>query len=179
MVAIEDSPHVSLLVAFANTVDVDEGTERLDSPEGLLGWLTEQGLAPAGTRVTRDELAAALRLRDALRNRLRAQHDGTGDGAELAAAAAPYPLRLAMRDGVPVAAPTGHGVPGALAAVVAAIVAAQAEGALPRLKICAEDTCQWAFVDASKNRSRQWCSMSTCGNRAKTRTYRSRRRTPG
>lgn len=179
MAALPDSPHVSLLVAFANTVDVDEGTERFDSPDGLRGWLAEQGLAPAGARVTRDDLAAALRLRGALRNRLREHHDGTGDGAELAAAAEPYALRLAMRDGVPVAAPTGHGVPGALAAVVAAIVAAQAEGGLPRVKICAEDSCQWAFVDVSKNRSRQWCSMSTCGNRAKTRTYRTRRRTPG
>jgi predicted RNA-binding Zn ribbon-like protein len=83
---------------------------------------------------------------------------------------------MAVRDGAPVVVPAAGGVPGALGSVVAAVLAAQGDGTLPRVKICAEDTCQWAFVDASKNRSRQWCSMSVCGNRAKTRTYRARRR---
>jgi predicted RNA-binding Zn ribbon-like protein len=32
-----------------------------------------------------------------------------------------------------------------------------------------------AFYDRSKNSSRTWCSMSSCGNRAKTRAYRGRR----
>jgi len=36
--------------------------------------------------------------------------------------------------------------------------------------------CQWAFYDRSKNRSGRWCSMRTCGNRTKTRAYRTRRR---
>jgi len=45
-----------------------------------------------------------------------------------------------------------------------------------RLKACRLDDCQWAFYDQSKNRSRTWCSMKVCGNRAKARAYRERQR---
>ncbi|MDI7861069.1 CGNR zinc finger domain-containing protein [Rhizobiaceae bacterium n13] len=40
-----------------------------------------------------------------------------------------------------------------------------------RLKICGN--CGWLFLDRSKNRSRFWCDMAVCGNRAKaSRHYR-------
>lgn len=48
-------------------------------------------------------------------------------------------------------------------------------GPLDRLKECPSDDCGWLFVDLSKNRSRQWCSMATCGNAAKVRRFRSKR----
>ncbi|HEY0304161.1 MAG TPA: ABATE domain-containing protein [Longimicrobiales bacterium] len=38
-----------------------------------------------------------------------------------------------------------------------------------RVKECATDNCNWLFLDASKNRSRRWCEMKECGNRAKAR----------
>jgi predicted RNA-binding Zn ribbon-like protein len=49
------------------------------------------------------------------------------------------------------------------------------QGIWPRLKICLSDTCQWAFYDASKNRSGNWCSMEVCGNRMKVRSHRRRK----
>ncbi|MBB3608970.1 CGNR zinc finger domain-containing protein [Rhizobium sp. BK602] len=43
-----------------------------------------------------------------------------------------------------------------------------------RMKICRN--CGWLFIDRSKNRSRAWCDMAVCGNRAKaSRHYRRRR----
>jgi predicted RNA-binding Zn ribbon-like protein len=48
------------------------------------------------------------------------------------------------------------------------------DGTWPKLKACRSDTCRWAFVDHARNRSRQWCSMSLCGNRAKARAFRAR-----
>lgn len=42
---------------------------------------------------------------------------------------------------------------------------------LDRLKICCDDHCGWIFLDMSKNRSRRWCSMKECGNRAKARQH--------
>jgi len=40
-----------------------------------------------------------------------------------------------------------------------------------RMKICRN--CGWLFIDRSKNRSRSWCDMAVCGNRAKaSRHYR-------
>ena len=40
-----------------------------------------------------------------------------------------------------------------------------------RLHACASDTCRWLFLDTSKNRTRRWCDMKICGNRAKARRY--------
>lgn len=31
--------------------------------------------------------------------------------------------------------------------------------------------CGWFFLDLSKNRSRRWCSMATCGSSAKSKRY--------
>lgn len=46
---------------------------------------------------------------------------------------------------------------------------------LSRLRICAAADCDWLFFDESRNRSRKWCDMNTCGNRAKIARYRERR----
>ena len=35
--------------------------------------------------------------------------------------------------------------------------------------------CQWLFLDLSKNNSRRWCDMATCGNRTKAKRHRARR----
>ena len=43
---------------------------------------------------------------------------------------------------------------------------------LSRLRMCAADDCAWLFLDETRNRSRKWCDMSTCGNRAKVARYR-------
>jgi predicted RNA-binding Zn ribbon-like protein len=42
-------------------------------------------------------------------------------------------------------------------------------GALDRLKQC--DGCGWLFLDGSRNRTRRWCDMRVCGNRAKARRH--------
>ena len=47
---------------------------------------------------------------------------------------------------------------------------------VPRVKECASDNCNWLFLDVSKNRSRRWCDMKDCGNRAKARRHRARTR---
>ena len=43
-----------------------------------------------------------------------------------------------------------------------------------RVKECAADNCSWLFLDMSRNRSRRWCDMAVCGNRAKARRFRAR-----
>jgi len=47
---------------------------------------------------------------------------------------------------------------------------------LPLVRECAGYDCGWLFMDTTKNRSRRWCDMSTCGNRAKGRRHYERRR---
>jgi predicted RNA-binding Zn ribbon-like protein len=50
-----------------------------------------------------------------------------------------------------------------------------ARGPLTRLKRCPGPGCGWLFLDRSKNGSRRWCDMATCGNRTKGRRHRARR----
>ena len=49
-------------------------------------------------------------------------------------------------------------------------------GELDRVKSCGGETCDWLFLDVSKNRSRRWCDMRYCGNQAKARRHYHRSR---
>ena len=43
---------------------------------------------------------------------------------------------------------------------------------LQKLRQCSGDECGWMFLDTSRNRTRRWCDMKDCGNRAKVRRFR-------
>jgi predicted RNA-binding Zn ribbon-like protein len=43
-----------------------------------------------------------------------------------------------------------------------------------RIRRCSSDTCDRWFIDTSKGGRRKWCSMATCGNRAKAESHRKR-----
>ncbi|MEN8161582.1 MAG: ABATE domain-containing protein [Myxococcota bacterium] len=45
-----------------------------------------------------------------------------------------------------------------------------------RVKACAGRECGFLYADTSRNRSRRWCDMADCGNRAKVRRFRARSR---
>ena len=167
--------------ALVNTVDLEAGDDQLDSPEALRRFLTGHGLLAASEPVGQADLALAVELREALRAMLRVNHGEPMDPAALEVvnrAAAGLPLQVAFdEEGRPALGPGSAGGRGALAALMAGVAEASAQGTWERLKACSAESCQWAFYDRSKNRSGRWCSMQTCGNRTKTRTYRSRRRT--
>jgi predicted RNA-binding Zn ribbon-like protein len=40
-----------------------------------------------------------------------------------------------------------------------------------RIRECGDAACGWLFLDASRNRSRRWCTMEGCGNRNKARNF--------
>ena len=44
------------------------------------------------------------------------------------------------------------------------------------VKECGSNTCDWLFIDRSRNRSRRWCDMRDCGNREKARRFYARKR---
>ena len=46
---------------------------------------------------------------------------------------------------------------------------------LARVKQCTDSNCGWLFLDTSKNRSRRWCDMTDCGNRAKANRFYKRK----
>jgi predicted RNA-binding Zn ribbon-like protein len=39
------------------------------------------------------------------------------------------------------------------------------------IRRCANAECLWLFIDQSKNSTRRWCDMNSCGNRAKARRH--------
>ena len=40
-----------------------------------------------------------------------------------------------------------------------------------QVKKCSDPACGWLFLDISRNRSRRWCDMADCGNRAKASRF--------
>jgi predicted RNA-binding Zn ribbon-like protein len=47
------------------------------------------------------------------------------------------------------------------------------------VRACAASSCEWLFLDESKNHRRRWCDMTKCGNRAKVRSFYSRQKSSG
>lgn len=45
---------------------------------------------------------------------------------------------------------------------------------LGSVRLCDAPDCDWLFLDNSRNRSRRWCDMKSCGNRQKARRHYSR-----
>jgi predicted RNA-binding Zn ribbon-like protein len=109
-------------------------------------------------------------LREALRTLLAAHNGVAGDTGRastlLDAAARRAGLRVTLADGTLRFT--------ARRRILAAVAESMADGSWPRIKACRADDCRWAYVDTSRNRSRQWCEMAVCGNRAKARRFRSR-----
>ena len=50
---------------------------------------------------------------------------------------------------------------------------------LPYVRTCFSKSCEWFFLDTSKNHQRRWCDMTRCGNRAKVRNFYARQRKNG
>jgi predicted RNA-binding Zn ribbon-like protein len=192
----------ALCLDFANTWG-DRGrpaSERLHGYADLLRFARQAGLlnerqAAALERRARRQVeeaerafAAAVELREALYRLCSAR----AAGAELpdadlerlnaALAEAAQGLQIERRAG---GYTWGWSDPAAsLAAPLRPVVRSAAElltsDALDRIRECDGARCTWLFLDRSRNRSRRWCSMESCGNRAKVhRHYRRRRAQEG
>jgi predicted RNA-binding Zn ribbon-like protein len=44
-------------------------------------------------------------------------------------------------------------------------------GEVSLVRECGSESCSWLFLDRSRNKSRRWCDMKTCGNRAKAKRH--------
>ena len=169
---------LELIRAFVNSLDPEDCSDQLTSPQALAGWLVGHGLLAKGARATRGDLEQALELREALRTLLLFNNDGgpaPKAGAVLNAVAKAAGMELHFTPEGSSLEPTAAGVPGALGKLLAVIAESMSAGTWERLKACREGTCLWAFYDHSKNHSRTWCSMAVCGNRTKVKAYRKRK----
>jgi predicted RNA-binding Zn ribbon-like protein len=143
---------------FVNTVDLHNEVEWL--PE----WLSAHGLEVEDARATE--------LRESLRALVLANN-----GVPLPERARVIFNRFARRVGLEVDEVAELGLASGedvLDEIVAIVLKAMLDGSWGRLKACRN--CRWSFYDYSPNRSARWCSMQLCGNRTKTRAYRTRKR---
>jgi predicted RNA-binding Zn ribbon-like protein len=170
-----------LLRDFVNTREPQLDAESLDTAHHLRDWFAARHLLPPGARLGVDDLPRALALREGLRNVL-LEHAGlSSDPAALEA----YTVTLA---GLPVRLDYGNGshrlVPAldgpaayAFTQLLDAVRQCERDHTWHRLKVCARDSCRWAFYDASRNQTRRWCSMAGCGNHIKMKRAYANRRT--
>jgi predicted RNA-binding Zn ribbon-like protein len=71
---------------------------------------------------------------------------------------------------------TGEALDGLLWFIIKAAVELLTSNNLSSVHVCAADDCNWLFLDTSKNHSRRWCDMKSCGNRAKVRRFHGRKK---
>ena len=172
-----------LVQQFVNSAEPDEDLDEMTTPAELRAWLSGRDMADERSEISEADLQRALDVREGLRAVLFTHNGGERDAeavARLERAAGSAALRASFpAEGDPGLVPARDGVNGALAALLAIVAAASADGGWRRLKACADPTCRWAFYDHSRNRSGRWCSMATCGNQHKARNFRERSKAAG
>jgi CGNR zinc finger/Putative stress-induced transcription regulator len=178
-----------------NTRSAEFGTDEIATPALLANWLRDRYLLRAGVPVTTDEHHRTVRMREGLRALAAMNNTGPDEAdhgrgsspprrdpsgsalADLAGLARRLPLVLDIDGRTPRLMPLSRGTADTvLASMLAAVAESVASGTWNRLKVCKDPGCRWAYYDQSRNRSRAWCSMAACGNRAKARAFRSRAR---
>jgi predicted RNA-binding Zn ribbon-like protein len=168
---------LALVQALVNTRDIEASRDSIATPGDLATWLRSAGLAVASPAPTSTDVARVQDLREAFRAALEANAhlaDGVAATKRLARAADGIELRIGASGDGPILLPAGSRVDAVLGRLLIGAVQAVADGSWQRLKVCRNVTCRWVFWDGSRNRSRAWCDMAVCGNRAKGRTFRRR-----
>ncbi len=165
---------LELVRRFVNTVELPSGPDELDSLEKARAWCLSHGLAPA-----RDQghLTQLRDFRETLRDLLFA-NNGEGDGP--AAWEQMQPFLASTRLSLAVNPARGLELrpqdKGPIASLLAVVYESELLGTWTRLRACRKASCRFAYYDHTKNASRAWCSMATCGNQAKAQRRRQRER---
>lgn len=188
MQSLSELPFVAGDVAldFVNTAELRGDPlagDVLRTPTDLVEWGRRYGLlASDAPPADEAELRAALRTRELLYRlfdaHVRGDRPADADLAALAAAVAE-----AHASGRLVAGEDGRlrwewdRVRPATIRNTAAVAATELlrGDRSDRLKQCPGEHCGWLFLDATKRGNRRWCSMSECGQQAKSARRRQRR----
>ena len=163
-----------LILSFLHTGDVEPDA---DGAGKTADWLRARDLLGESETATVDELRRLARLRAALTSLVAEAAGAPADPRTrpfINDAGRTVGLHVDVRDdGTVGLAAGGSGVDRATGELLAAFYRLDVRGELGRLKAC--KACGWAFHDRSKNRSRVWCEMATCGSQEKSRAYRRRK----
>jgi predicted RNA-binding Zn ribbon-like protein len=171
---------LELVRAFLSLHDHEQGEPDGLPPslESLRWWLTSKALVEEEEHIKDQDLAWALRVRDALTTKVR---ENMGEPPDTTASE--FLNRAAEQTGLRVCFGCSEdspihveatGVRGAIGRILGSAFLAELDGRWERFRVCHDPGCASVFYDHSKNKSGKWCSMSSCGNRAKVRAFRER-----
>lgn len=191
-------PVPQLSLGFANTLDdrLIGPVERLNSYGDLVAWghessiLTEQEAEWLAQEAVRrpveaaSTLARALALREAIYRifsavaggRVPEAADITTLNIALAGALAVLQIVATEHGFAWVWSHGGKELDQMLWAVALSAVNLLTSDELWAVRECAATDCGWLFLDTTRNRSRRWCDMTSCGNRAKARRHYERQK---
>jgi predicted RNA-binding Zn ribbon-like protein len=171
---------LELVRAFLSLHDHEQGNPDGLPPslESVRWWISSRSLVEADDSIKDQDLAWALRVRDALVSKVR---ENMGEPRNETAteflnhAADETGLRVCFGcgDDSPIHV-EATGVRGAIGRILGTAFLAELDGRWERFRLCHDPGCASVFFDRSKNKSGKWCSMSSCGNRAKVRAFRER-----
>jgi len=173
----------NLALDFANTmhsVGADDPQDDLVTFSDLLVWVREAGLIKEQWRCSGTDFA---RFKD-LRSAIYQMFAGTRDGRPKPEALAKFNAHLQEAMGrtqiersagayrmVSVSSTPADRLRFEITRAAAEVLLSRR---LDRVRQCAGDTCTWLFLDTSRNGTRRWCEMQSCGNRTKIRRFRKR-----
>ena len=172
------------------------GTEWITGFPDLIDWLEVaeaitrdqaarlRRAAAASPRAAAQVWGRAMKFREALFRVLNAKAEGSAIAREdLAtieaehARAAPFARLSRTGEGYRWSLdPSAAALDAAMQPLVESAVSLLTSAKLERLRRCGNSTCYWLFIDETKNHSRRWCEMASCGNIVKVRRHRERAR---
>lgn len=145
--------------------------ERLNTPKDLARWLIESGFSDFSPEFCEGDLVIAKSVREAIQRAGEAMALGQSfDAKDIeeinAIALVPPPIPQLAND--------GHGIiwkatelRSVLSMIARDFIDLTTGPLSVHVKMCANPACRGIFVDESRPKNRQWCSMQTCGNQMK------------
>ncbi|RVX42465.1 putative RNA-binding Zn ribbon-like protein [Nonomuraea polychroma] len=159
-------------------------SERIDllaTPADLARWTVAAGLLDTPPAVSDDDLHLAITLREAIyRLASAARTGGPFEAADRevlnrAAEHPPATVRLGEAENLERAGDLRAALSSAARAAVELLGGPQAA----LIRECEAAPCTRLYIDASHRRTRRWCDMRGCGNRAKAAAFRARAQRQG
>ncbi|MFJ4839848.1 CGNR zinc finger domain-containing protein [Streptomyces sp. NPDC088746] len=171
-----------LAMSFTGTLSERRGdaVERIPTPQRLIDWLAVSGLDVDSCTTAQLEHARELResihaaataaaVQDALPvSAVHVINDCSAQGRAAAILTPEGERRWRLSSAARV-----EDALSVIAADAISVIAGERDG---QLALCASPTCQAAFFDTSRSRTRKWCDMNTCGNRQKKARFHANQR---
>ncbi|PZM62469.1 CGNR zinc finger domain-containing protein [Paenibacillus dendritiformis] len=174
---------LSMIADFFNTHDRrmryegDPGLEHLSEPRRLYEWFLKHQLIAASDTVSEEDLQLTRALRGELRRTIvNNEHDGPVHGDKLDELMSLFPFGIVFGEHSDQLIPLVENGRKGLANLLAQVFDLRRANLWHRIRVCTAEDCQWVFVDRSRPGTGRWCSMKACGNRAKNKTFREKRK---